>query len=54
MIVGMVMSFSIGVFWGWIFMANSYRKRWQRECVKHGVAQYNSTTGTWEWKERHE
>jgi hypothetical protein len=23
---------------------------WSRACINHGVAQYNSSTGEWEWK----
>ena len=26
-------------------------KHWQTECVKRGVAEYNATTGKWQWKE---
>jgi hypothetical protein len=24
---------------------------WQTECVKRGHAEYNATTGAWQWKE---
>lgn len=25
---------------------------WQKQCVEHGAAQYNPTTGNFEWKEK--
>lgn len=24
-------------------------EHWRGECISHGVAKYNSTTGNWEW-----
>lgn len=26
--------------------------RWQQEAIDHGAAQYNPTTGNFEWKEK--
>jgi hypothetical protein len=26
-------------------------KWWQAECVKRGHAEYNATTGKWQWKD---
>lgn len=33
---------------GLILQQTNYN--WQKECIKHGVAQYNSVSGEWEWK----
>lgn len=24
---------------------------WCKSCIKHGAAEYNQTTGAWQWKE---
>lgn len=26
-------------------------REWQREAVKRGYAEYNATTGAWQWKQ---
>ena len=31
-----------------MFMLTSYA--WQCECIRRGVAEYNQTTGAWQWK----
>lgn len=33
-----------------IFMCRTDRENWQKKCVEHGAAQYNATTGEFEWK----
>lgn len=25
---------------------------WEKQCIEHGAAQYNPTTGNFEWKEK--
>lgn len=26
------------------------QENWEKDCVKRGVAEYNQTTGVWQWK----
>jgi hypothetical protein len=33
---------------------NFTNKAWERACVKRGVAEYNTQTSQWQWKEPHE
>ena len=36
----------IGHYVGW----SEQRGKWEAELIKRGLAQYNPTTGKWEWK----
>lgn len=41
--------FLVAVTWGVTF--GLCRDSWRRAAVKHGAAEYDSTTGNWKWKE---
>lgn len=54
---GMNIAFGLGLIVGLALMMivlittlNSSDKHWQLECVKHNAAEYNTTTGVWQWK----
>ncbi len=46
-IAGAVFGFVLCVF----IVAMPIDIHWKRTCVEHGAAEYNQTTGAWQWKE---
>ena len=42
----------VGVLVGAITSKAAERYRWEKQAISHGAAQYNSTTGKFEWKEK--
>lgn len=40
-----------GIFVGVLIGSYINDRSWQSRLVKRGLAQYNPTTGKWEWKE---
>lgn len=41
-----VIALVIGVIWG----DGRTEARWQKEVIEKGFAEYNQTTGEWQWK----
>ena len=36
---------------GFVFGLLVAREYWERDCVKHGAAHYDSQTGKWQWND---
>ena len=48
------MGFFFGAVAGFILLTLIYAwafSQWQAEAIKHGAAEYNQTTGVWQWKD---
>lgn len=43
-------AFIIGIVIGSVVATNVVDHSWEREAVEYGYAEYNSTTGDWQWK----
>ena len=52
-ILGCLIGFMIGILITLLFIWKS-DTQWQNEAVKHGAAEYNITTGEWQWKSKAE
>lgn len=35
----------------WIIVINNVNDMWREEIIQHGAAEYNPTTGAFQWKE---
>jgi hypothetical protein len=48
----MVLGIALLAFVGGIYIGSRLtRAYWRDETVNHGAAEYNQTTGAWQWKE---
>ena len=52
-IVGIIsMSLICGIIIGLVLATCLETLKWRKDCIKRGYAQYNKTTGQWQWKEQ--
>lgn len=41
---------ALGFMAGMVFAVCVERSIWREDCIKRGHAEYNATTGAWQWK----
>lgn len=55
-VIGAIIGFFVGclatVLFAVFVVDPAEERRWHRELIKRGHAEYNQTTGAWQWKER--
>ncbi len=49
-VCSVILLFALSAFLGALVSFDNTTKQWQSECIKRGVAEYDSVTGTWMWK----